>query len=91
MRPLGGGNWLRRLSDEVHHSFERQLAARNMTAAQWNILVSAYHREGITGHGATNRVGRARRLGCDRWSLLGMLRVSRLAVASWWRRAVLLC
>ncbi|HLH82755.1 MAG TPA: hypothetical protein VKV38_05780 [Trebonia sp.] len=31
------GYWLRRLSDEVHASFERQIAARGVTVAQGNV------------------------------------------------------
>lgn len=51
------GYWLRRLSDEVHHSFERQLADRHVTAAQWNVLVTAYHHEVITTTGAARLIG----------------------------------
>lgn len=36
------GYWLRRLSDEVHISFERTLAARQVTVAQWTVLRAAY-------------------------------------------------
>jgi DNA-binding MarR family transcriptional regulator len=42
------GYWLRRLSDEVHHSFERQLAGHGVTAAQWNVLVTVYHGQATT-------------------------------------------
>jgi DNA-binding MarR family transcriptional regulator len=42
------GYWLRRLSDEVHASFERQIAARGVTVAQWNVLVSVYHGQATT-------------------------------------------
>jgi len=42
------GYWLRRVSDEVHASFERQLDARGVTVAQWNVLVTVYH-----GHATT--------------------------------------
>jgi DNA-binding MarR family transcriptional regulator len=43
------GYWLRRLSDEVHLSFERKLAAHGVTVAQWNVLVTLYRRsEGET-------------------------------------------
>jgi DNA-binding MarR family transcriptional regulator len=42
------GYWLRRLSDEVHLSFERQLAAHGVTVAQWNVLVTLYRRDGET-------------------------------------------
>lgn len=53
------GYWLRRLSDEVHASFERQIAARGVTVAQWNVLVSVYH-----GH-ATTTAEVARFIGID--------------------------
>lgn len=36
------GYWLRRLSDEVHTSFERSLATRQVTVAQWNVLRAVY-------------------------------------------------
>jgi MarR family transcriptional regulator, organic hydroperoxide resistance regulator len=42
------GYWLRRLSDEVHLSFERKLAAHGVTVAQWNVLVTLYRGEGAT-------------------------------------------
>jgi len=42
------GYWLRRLSDEVHLSFERKLAAHGVTVAQWNVLVTLYRGEGET-------------------------------------------
>ena len=42
------GYWLRRLSDEVHLSFERKLAAHGVTVAQWNVLVSLFRGEGET-------------------------------------------
>src|SRR5208282_315539 len=42
------GYWLRRLSDEVHASFERQLVARDVTVAQWNVLVTVYHDRATT-------------------------------------------
>jgi DNA-binding MarR family transcriptional regulator len=42
------GYWLRRLSDEVHLSFERRLAAYGVTVAQWNVLVTLYRGEGET-------------------------------------------
>ena len=53
------GYWLRRLSDEVHHSFERQLAGHEVTVAQWNVLVTVYH-----GHAATTAEA-ARLIGID--------------------------
>ena len=42
------GYWLRRLSDEVHLSFERKLAAHGVTVAQWTVLVTLYRGEGAT-------------------------------------------
>ena len=42
------GYWLRRLSDEVHGRFERQLLAHGVTVAQWTVLVTIYHREATT-------------------------------------------
>lgn len=42
------GYWLRRLSDEVHLSFERKLAAHGVTVAQWNVLVTLYRAEAET-------------------------------------------
>jgi MarR family transcriptional regulator, organic hydroperoxide resistance regulator len=32
----------------VHASFERQLAARDVTVAQWNVLVTVYHGRATT-------------------------------------------
>lgn len=42
------GYWLRRLSDEVHTSFERRLAEHDVTAAQWNVLVTLHSGEART-------------------------------------------
>jgi DNA-binding MarR family transcriptional regulator len=42
------GYWLRRLSDIVHVSFERQLAEHGVTVAQWNVLVTIYRRRART-------------------------------------------
>lgn len=42
------GYWLRRLSDEVHLSFERKLADQGVTVAQWNVLVTIYRAEAET-------------------------------------------
>ncbi|MCO5220064.1 MAG: MarR family transcriptional regulator [Thermomicrobiales bacterium] len=42
------GFWLRRLSDKVHVSFERKLAAFDVTVSQWNVLVTLYRGEGTT-------------------------------------------
>jgi DNA-binding MarR family transcriptional regulator len=42
------GYWLRRLSDEVHLSFERKLAAHGVTVAQWHVLVTLHRSEGET-------------------------------------------
>jgi DNA-binding MarR family transcriptional regulator len=51
------GYWLRRLSDEVHHSFERQLAVNDVTAAQWNVLVTVYHRHATTTTAVARLIG----------------------------------
>ncbi len=42
------GFWLRRLSDKVHVSFERKLAAHDVTVSQWNVLVALYRGNGET-------------------------------------------
>lgn len=51
------GYWLRRLSDEVHHSFERQLAGHGVTVAQWNVLVTVYHDQAPTTTEVARLVG----------------------------------
>jgi MarR family transcriptional regulator, organic hydroperoxide resistance regulator len=51
------GYWLRRLSDEVHHSFERQLAGHEVTVAQWNVLVTVYHGQATTTAEAARLIG----------------------------------
>jgi MarR family transcriptional regulator, organic hydroperoxide resistance regulator len=51
------GYWLRRLSDEVHQSFERKLAARDVTVAQWNVLITVYHRDATTATGVARLIG----------------------------------
>jgi DNA-binding MarR family transcriptional regulator len=51
------GYWLRRLSDEVHTSFERQIAARGVTVAQWNVLVTVYHGQATTTAGVALFIG----------------------------------
>ncbi len=51
------GYWLRRLSDEVHHSFERQLARHGVTVAQWNVLVAVYHGQATTTAEASRLIG----------------------------------
>ena len=45
------GSWLRRLSDEVHTRFERLPLAHGVTVAQWNVLVTVYHRDATTTNG----------------------------------------
>jgi DNA-binding MarR family transcriptional regulator len=50
------GYWLRRLSDEVHLSFERRLAEHGVTVAQWNVLVSLYRNESDTVGGISRFV-----------------------------------
>lgn len=42
------GFWLRRLSDKVHVSFERKLAAHDVTVSQWNVLVTLYRGDAET-------------------------------------------
>jgi DNA-binding MarR family transcriptional regulator len=51
------GYWLRRLSDEVHTSFERQLAAHDVTVAQWNVLVTVYRGDATTTGEAARFIG----------------------------------
>ncbi|GAA2741942.1 MarR family transcriptional regulator [Kitasatospora cinereorecta] len=58
MTPTSGlhdhlGYWLRRLSDEVHSSFEAELGAHGVTASQWGVMVSVAH-----GHRTTGAVAR---------------------------------
>ncbi|MEZ0091904.1 MarR family winged helix-turn-helix transcriptional regulator [Streptacidiphilus sp. EB129] len=42
------GYWLRRLSDEVHGRFERQLAEHGVTVAQWAVLITVYRGDATT-------------------------------------------
>jgi MarR family transcriptional regulator, organic hydroperoxide resistance regulator len=42
------GYWLRRLSDEVHGRFERELAAHDVTVAQWTVLVTVHRGDAST-------------------------------------------
>lgn len=51
------GYWLRRLSDEVHTAFERQLATRDLTVAQWSVLVTVYHGHATTTTAAAKFIG----------------------------------
>ena len=51
------GYWLRRLSDEVHTSFERQIAGRGVTVAQWNVLVTVYYRQATTTAAVAQFIG----------------------------------
>ena len=51
------GYWLRRLSDEVHTSFERQLDAHDVTVAQWNVLVTVYRGDATTTTEAARFIG----------------------------------
>ncbi|MFJ3174169.1 MarR family winged helix-turn-helix transcriptional regulator [Streptomyces roseus] len=48
------GYWIRRLSDEVHGRFERQLASHDVTVAQWAVLITVYRGDAVT----TREVGR---------------------------------
>jgi DNA-binding MarR family transcriptional regulator len=42
------GYWLRRLSNEVHGRFERELADHDVTVAQWMVLVTVHRRDAVT-------------------------------------------
>ncbi|MEU7062890.1 MarR family transcriptional regulator [Streptomyces sp. NPDC046161] len=42
------GYWLRRLSDEVHARFERQLAEHGVTVSQWTVLITVYRGDATT-------------------------------------------
>ncbi|MFF8865048.1 MULTISPECIES: MarR family winged helix-turn-helix transcriptional regulator [unclassified Streptomyces] len=42
------GYWLRRLSDEVHGRFERELAAHDVTVAQWTVLITVHRGDAST-------------------------------------------
>ncbi|MFE3582066.1 MarR family winged helix-turn-helix transcriptional regulator [Streptomyces vinaceus] len=48
------GYWIRRLSDEVHGRFERELAAHDVTVAQWAVLITVHRGDAVT----TREVGR---------------------------------
>lgn len=70
------GYWLARLSDEVHRSFERQLAEQGVTVAQWRVLMTVY-REHATSTSAVARfintdVGAVSRL-VDRLTAKGLM------------------
>jgi MarR family transcriptional regulator, organic hydroperoxide resistance regulator len=51
------GYWLRRLADEVHTNFERRIADRGVTVAQWNVLVTVYHQQPTTTGGVARFIG----------------------------------
>ncbi|WP_370416080.1 MarR family winged helix-turn-helix transcriptional regulator [Streptomyces fradiae] len=53
------GYWLRRLSDEVHGRFERELAEHGVTVSQWGVLITVHRGDATT----TREV--ARYLGID--------------------------
>ncbi|MFC6986847.1 MarR family winged helix-turn-helix transcriptional regulator [Streptomyces cirratus] len=42
------GYWLRRLSDEVHGRFEKQLAEHGVTVSQWTVLITVYRGDATT-------------------------------------------
>lgn len=42
------GYWLRRLSDQVHTGFERAIARRGVTVAQWTVLIAIYRGDATT-------------------------------------------
>jgi DNA-binding MarR family transcriptional regulator len=51
--PLSGlrdhlGYWLRRLSDEVHGRFERELAEHGVTVSQWAVLITVHRGDATT-------------------------------------------
>ncbi|MFG2334652.1 MarR family winged helix-turn-helix transcriptional regulator [Streptomyces sp. NPDC048604] len=42
------GYWLRRLSDEVHGRFERELAQHDVTVSQWAVLITVHRGDATT-------------------------------------------
>ncbi|MEU8980410.1 MarR family transcriptional regulator [Streptomyces sp. NPDC048309] len=42
------GYWLRRLSDEVHGRFEKELARHDVTVSQWAVLVTVHRGDATT-------------------------------------------
>ncbi|GAA0664818.1 MarR family transcriptional regulator [Kitasatospora atroaurantiaca] len=42
------GYWLRRLSDEVHGRFEKELARHDVTVSQWAVLVTVHRGDAVT-------------------------------------------
>ncbi|MFJ4526136.1 MarR family winged helix-turn-helix transcriptional regulator [Streptomyces sp. NPDC088810] len=42
------GYWLRRLSDEVHGRFERELAEHDVTVSQWAVLITVHRGDATT-------------------------------------------
>ncbi|WP_329191855.1 MULTISPECIES: MarR family winged helix-turn-helix transcriptional regulator [unclassified Streptomyces] len=42
------GYWLRRLSDEVHGRFERELVEHGVTVSQWAVLITVYRGDAAT-------------------------------------------
>lgn len=51
------GHWLRRLSDEVHSRFERELAQHDVTVAQWTVLITVYRGDAATAGEAARFIG----------------------------------
>lgn len=50
------GYWLRRLSDEVHGRFERELAGHDVTVAQWTVLVTVHRGDASTTREAARHI-----------------------------------
>jgi DNA-binding MarR family transcriptional regulator len=42
------GYWLRRLSDEVHGRFEKELARHDVTVSQWAVLITVHRGDATT-------------------------------------------
>ncbi|MFJ8210510.1 MarR family winged helix-turn-helix transcriptional regulator [Streptomyces sp. NPDC096033] len=51
------GYWLRRLSDEVHSRFERQLAEHGVTVSQWAVLITVHRGDAGTTREVARYVG----------------------------------
>lgn len=51
------GYWLRRVSDDVHGNFQRQIAAHDITVAQWSVLVTVHRGEATTTTDVARFVG----------------------------------
>lgn len=51
------GYWLRRLSDEVHGRFEKQLAEHGVTVSQWAVLITVHRDDASTTREVARYVG----------------------------------